>query len=88
VLARIGGDEFTMMATEMDESACTNVLARIDAAFSAFNAQHAKPYRVSISIGYTHQAIDDGSTVDDMLAKADEMLVEIKRSRNRETIHP
>ena len=81
VLARIGGDEFTLMATDMDAAACTNVIERIDTAFAAFNDKREKPYAVSISIGYTIEDVTETTSVDDMLVRADAMLFEIKRKR-------
>ncbi len=81
IVARIGGDEFTIIAQDMTERGAQAVVKRISSAFDKFNATSNKPYRVAISVGYSHQPDPEGLSIGEMLENADQMLGRIKRDR-------
>lgn len=82
IVARIGGDEFTIIAVDMDERDCKGVIKRIDRSFKAFNAKKLRPYELSISVGYNHQTDSTSLSIGEMLENADKMLGKIKRRRS------
>ncbi|MBN2341124.1 MAG: GGDEF domain-containing protein [Deltaproteobacteria bacterium] len=83
IIARIGGDEFTIIAVDMDERDCKGIIDRIDRAFRDFNAKKVRPYELSISVGYSHQSDPTALSIGEMLENADKMLGKIKRRRGR-----
>lgn len=82
ILARMGGDEFCVMVSESPDETAT-LKERIEAAFGDFNATCDRPYRIAASIGLVRAEPSDGATVDELLARADELMyVEKKASPN------
>lgn len=80
VLARLGGDEFCVLAIGADcEPAALK--ARLTAAMQQFNDTEVRSYTLSTSIGLMSVPADDTSTVDELLARADELMYEAKKSR-------
>jgi diguanylate cyclase (GGDEF)-like protein len=79
VVARLGGDEFVALAMEADSA--KPVVARMDAALYAFNAEGARPYQLAISIGAVRYEQGSGESLDGMLARADAVMYAAKRAR-------
>ncbi len=73
ILARIGGDEFCVMVTENDDET-TSLKERLADAFGDFNKTGDRPYRVSASIGLVQVPVSDTANVDELLARADELM--------------
>lgn len=82
IVARIGGDEFTIIAIDLDEKGCSEILNRIQSAFKSFNNQKLRPYEISISIGHIHKENPGNLSMDELLDIADNMLREIKQEKN------
>lgn len=80
VLARMGGDEFCVLAVGADTEPAV-LKARITAAMQHFNDTEVRSYEVSTSIGLMAVPADDTSTVDELLARADELMYEAKNAR-------
>lgn len=80
ILARLGGDEFCVLVTE-PEGDPEGLKARLAAAFRHFDANGARPYPISASIGLVHTMCSDTATVDELLARADELMYGEKKSR-------
>ncbi|GJF11615.1 hypothetical protein NGTWS0302_12430 [Mycolicibacterium cyprinidarum] len=78
ILARLGGDEFCLLVTECDDPAALK--DRLTDAFRRFNDTGVRPYRLSASIGVVHAPPTDISTLDELLALADELMYEDKKS--------
>jgi two-component system, cell cycle response regulator len=83
VVARLGGEEFAIVAPNMSEEALTRLAERIRRAISALvvSAGNAR-LRVSVSVGL---AVWDGKeSVEEFYRRADKMLYQAKRQgRNR-----
>jgi diguanylate cyclase (GGDEF)-like protein len=80
ILARLGGDEFCIMVTESASDA-TTLRERIAVAFRRFNETSERPYRLSASIGVARApATGPTTTVDELLAQADEAMYEEKKT--------
>jgi diguanylate cyclase (GGDEF)-like protein len=80
ILARIGGDEFCVMATESDRDT-TTLKERLAEAFRLFNATSNRTYRLSPSIGLVRAAAADAhASVDQLLADADELMYAEKKT--------
>jgi diguanylate cyclase (GGDEF)-like protein len=73
VVGRIGGDEFAVVAPEVDARAANDLAARIVRALEE---------RIGVSIGVADYP-SEGTTADDLHRRADEELYTIKRSRRQ-----
>jgi diguanylate cyclase (GGDEF)-like protein/PAS domain S-box-containing protein len=82
IVARLGGDEFVaLMIVDSDQTADL-VRERIKARVDIHNSETARGYTLSLSVGTTRSKAE-GTTLADLLAKADSALYEQKRSRGR-----
>lgn len=81
VLARFGGDEFTVLATCSRSDSVETIRARLTAAVEAHNAKSNRPYRLSLSIGACRYDAQTASQLGEMMLQADQALLEVKRTR-------
>jgi diguanylate cyclase (GGDEF)-like protein len=80
ILARLGGDEFCVLITQHDSDPAL-LRKRLVEAFSRFNETGQRTYHLSASIGLMRAPATDSSTVDELLARADELMYAEKRGR-------
>jgi two-component system cell cycle response regulator len=83
LLARLGGDEFAMLATDAAEQGEVVVRARVTAALAAANARPDRAYEIGCSIGYLSCRAADMASIEELLQRADELMYEEKRKRDR-----
>jgi diguanylate cyclase (GGDEF)-like protein len=82
VVARVGGDEFAVLAL-LDELESAGVVNnRLQAAIEKFNAQTAPSMRVSMSIGIEELPCESSAPLDVLLTRADRAMYERKRQAN------
>jgi diguanylate cyclase (GGDEF)-like protein len=78
VVARQGGDEFSVLLPESDEEGATMLARRIEEALASIEAADHAPVRASIGVAVFPQ---DGATPADLLEKADLDLRAVKERR-------
>jgi two-component system cell cycle response regulator len=81
ILARVGGDEFAVLAVEMAEDRADILTARLQRELAAHNARANRAYQLSLSVGITRYDPDSPCTIDELLARADGLMYEEKRRR-------
>ena len=81
VLARLGGDEFVVLALGASAGAEQVLAERLQAAMQRYNERHGRPYRISLSVGAARHAPLDATSLDDLLAEADQRMYAQKRAR-------
>lgn len=74
--ARVGGDEFTLMLVDSASAAATAVATRLQRKLNQFADERRVP--VSLSLGTVRCEPKSGSTLDDMIRRADEELASRK----------
>jgi diguanylate cyclase (GGDEF)-like protein len=79
VVARQGGDEFSVLLPEADVDGATMLARRIEDALAAIEAADHAPVRASIGVAVFPR---DGATPDDLLEKAD-LDLRITKARRR-----
>ena len=80
ILGRIGGDEFAV-AAQGTKTELMSALRRFDEAVEAANHSGGKPYRISCSVGVVSAGPQDGQSLTDLLARADEEMYKDKKRR-------
>lgn len=83
VVARQGGDEFSVLIPEADEQGAAMLARRIEDALASIEAANHQPVRASIGVAVFPQ---DGATATDLLEKADDELRRTKQSRRAATL--
>jgi len=80
ILARMGGDEFCILVTDPDAEPA-DLRRRLAEALRSFNETAARPYLISTSIGLMQISPSDTSTLEELLARADQLMYQEKKSR-------
>ena len=83
VVARVGGDEFAILAIETDKDHLETIRSRLDSALQLANTDRARPFELSISMGAAAFDPTRNDSVEELLAWADKAMYEHKRSRTR-----
>ena len=82
ILARIGGDEFVVLAIEGTSAANSEVLSsRFFSHLAAFNEKGKRPYRLSVSLGIVRQLPGGTTAIEELMAQADRLMYEKKRQK-------
>ncbi|KAF0244224.1 MAG: putative signal transduction response regulator receiver and diguanylate cyclase [Planctomycetota bacterium] len=81
LLARIGGDEFTVLATGHGAEDAISVAMRIRAACDANNEAACRPWKLSLSIGVVRCDPSRPQSITDLLQEADRRMYEDKTGR-------
>ena len=81
ILARIGGDEFTVLAVQANEDSTNVLMARLDDHLRRHNAQASCRYPLSFSLGMAYIDHDAAASIETFLIKADAALYEQKRGK-------
>lgn len=81
VVARMGGDEFTILALDADVMGARAIQKRLDERLALFNATGELPMPLSLTVGHTRVRPSDTSSVSELLARADQLLYARKRRR-------
>ncbi len=82
IIARIGGDEFVVLATETSASSADILTARLKERLKAANRKETRRYELSISIGIVQYNPEQPCSIDELLDQADKMMYEQKRNKN------
>lgn len=83
IIARIGGDEFAVIAIEAGPDSAEILRDRLSKNLEVSNAGGSRRYTLSISLGIATYDPRHPCTIDELLARADARLYEQKRSRPR-----
>jgi diguanylate cyclase (GGDEF)-like protein len=81
VVARMGGDEFTILALDADVMGARAIQKRLDERLALFNASGELPMALSLTVGHTRVRSTDTASVCELLARADQLLYVRKRRR-------
>lgn len=75
IVARIGGDEFILLAMESEETMKPeSVIRRIEEAVALKNQDHELPFDISVSIGVTRWNPGSDLRIEDLIAEADRLM--------------
>lgn len=83
IIARMGGDEFAVIAMEDSVESGEVILTRLQRNIDAFNAQKARPYELSLSVGLARYRPEKPCGIDELLGRADRLMYEQKHLRKK-----
>ncbi len=81
IMARVGGDEFVVLAMENGGADAELWTDRLQDNLRARNARADRTYLLSLSVGIAYYDPDAPRELDDLLARADRMMYEEKRAK-------
>jgi diguanylate cyclase (GGDEF)-like protein len=80
ILARMGGDEFAALLVDSEPTFAEQAPARLQRAFDKRNATKKTDYDLSISCGSAPYLGDEPISLEELIARADELMYENKQS--------
>lgn len=83
VIARFGGDEFTVLFIDIDNEVGGTVSERLEKNLEVYNANSGKIYKLSISYGLISIGVEDNSSIEELINQADKLMYEQKRSKKK-----
>ena len=83
LVARIGGDEFTILALDSSGNGASNIVHRLKERLDAYNRGTDRSYALSLSMGVARRDLRSPFSMSDLLAEADRALYEQKRAKKR-----
>lgn len=81
IIARIGGDEFAVLAVETAADSVEILVKRIQKTLKSFNARRGRQYELSLSIGSVYYEPQKPIAIDELLARADTKMYKQKRKK-------
>jgi diguanylate cyclase (GGDEF)-like protein len=81
LIARIGGDEFAVLVRTAETDSVEVLRQRLSDQLHGFNRRAKRRYRISISLGFAHDAAAGVTSVAGLLRRADGALYQEKRRR-------
>lgn len=81
IIARMGGDEFAVLAIDMAEENADIQMARLQEQIERRNSQADRRYTLSISVGCSCYDPGNPHSIDELMVQADERMYEQKRSK-------
>ena len=86
IIGRMGGDEFTILTSQVDHENIDTITLRLRKAFDKFNQNSQLPYKVNCSIGAYNLFDFSEKSFNNALQKADELLYEEKKNKREQGI--
>jgi len=83
IVARLGGDEFTILAKDTSCETAEHITTRLQENLRNHNAGRRQTYELSLSLGVLRVAPDVNATVEELMAQADQLMYEQKRSKRQ-----
>ena len=83
IIARIGGDEFVILAMNSFEISAEKLIDRFEKVLNARHLQTERSYKLSMSFGIAYFDPQNPCSIDVLLAQADKLMYENKPKRGR-----
>ena len=84
IIARVGGDEFAVLAIDAAEISPEIIMARLQNQMDTYNNEGYRRYKISVSVGVSFYDPKNPCSLDELMSRADQLMYEQKRSkRNR-----
>jgi diguanylate cyclase (GGDEF)-like protein/PAS domain S-box-containing protein len=87
IIARVGGDEFVILAPGSPDPTSARIAARLEEHLRLCNAAPHRRYRLSLSLGSASYDPEDPRTIDEIITRADRDMYTQKRGRGGRPRH-
>ncbi len=81
VIARMGGDEFAVLAVDTTAGDSEILTGRLQRLIDTHNNQENRKYRLSVSVGCSFYGPENSCSIDELIVQADQSMYEQKRSK-------
>jgi diguanylate cyclase (GGDEF)-like protein/PAS domain S-box-containing protein len=81
IIARMGGDEFAILALEYYETNIKSLITRLQTSLDSHNSQSYRKYKISLSLGMARFNSDLPLSTSKLLSEADKLMYEQKRHK-------
>jgi len=83
IIARIGGDEFVVLALDTHETYCEVLISRLKKNISIHNTKEGRPYKLMLSVGTAYYDSGNPCSIEQLLERADKMMYEEKQRKSK-----
>ena len=83
IIARIGGDEFVVLAIQAEKESANKLIAKLQNKLNVYNVGSSRSYHLSLSVGMAYCDANGPCSIDELLSKADKLMYEQKKAKNR-----
>jgi diguanylate cyclase (GGDEF)-like protein/PAS domain S-box-containing protein len=88
IIARIGGDEFAILAIDTTGTSTEIIMTRLQDQFDRHNNERGRRYKISISMGVAYYDPDNPCSLDELMSRADKSMYDQKRSKSQRRLTP
>lgn len=81
IVARIGGDEFVVLAQDSSAIGAEAIKNRLEIEIKNFNSKNERPLALSISFGTIHFNAKTDLSIEELISEADKLMYEQKRAK-------
>jgi diguanylate cyclase (GGDEF)-like protein len=81
IIGRMGGDEFAILALDINDETGEVLTNRLLNVLNAHNSRAGRSYQLSLSIGIAHFDPEKPSNLDELIAHADTCMYDEKKSK-------
>jgi len=81
IISRMGGDEFAVLAVDINDETSKILLGRLQASLNVYNAQETRKYMLSMSVGVAQDDPQNPVSLDVLISRADALMYEEKRKK-------
>lgn len=84
IIARMGGDEFVILAMKGPETSAEKLISRWEQVLNAHHLQTKRSYTLSLSLGIAYYDPDNPCSIEVLLTQADKLMYENKSKKGRQ----
>ncbi len=81
--ARIGGDEFVILAPDTSVDSVDNLPKRLQTTVENHNQRDGRLYQITLSVGIARFTPDAPHTIDELISQADELMYQQKKEKKK-----
>lgn len=86
IIARMGGDEFTIFAMKTTKSDAGVLVRRLEERIGTHNSKKHRPFNLSLSIGISAYNSSDPRGISELLSHADNLMYEQKKAKKKQGV--